>query len=149
MPTENQLKVSLDGILNEDFEYETLIQQIQKHSFDELVLDLSQVYRVNSMGIREWFNFIKALKGIARITLENCSTTFTQALIQIEEMAEGCHVHSIYLAVWCPSCEEDFDVLIHLEDLRANAAQEYPCPTDNRFCPADLWGIEGILKRQA
>ena len=147
--TEKYIRVQLNGGLNEDFPFKDLIAELKGKETLTLQLDLSQIQRINSMGIREWFNFLRALAWPSTIILSECSTIFTQALSQIKELAHKCFVTSCHLSVWCSSCEDDFDARIELNQNLLDQKVEFPCPRCGQVCAAEMWGIEDIVKKQA
>ncbi len=145
----SEVRVWLKGPLNEDFAYAELAEELQKCRHCFLRLNLKQVLRVNSTGIREWFNLMQTLSWPSLLILEDCSPAFTQALTQIEEMSLGCWVESCNLPVWCPSCEQEFELKIELTTPLLNQTIQIPCPDCSQQCRPDIEGIVQIVRQQA
>ena len=138
----------LEGIINEDFAFRELASQLRGREHLKLKLNLREIRRINSMGIREWFNFLKELSWPSAIILSECSLIFTEVLSQIEELGQGCYVETCYLSVWCDSCEEEFEVQMDLSLTLPQQPTTVPCPKCGAECRVETWSIEEIVRKQ-
>ena len=146
--TQQETAVYLEGIVNEEFAYRDLATELRGRETIPLKLNLKEVRRINSMGIREWFNFLKELSWPQNIILCDCSLIFTEVLSQIEELGHGCIVDSCYLPIWCENCEEEFPVRMSLNLPLAQQPREIACPECSSMCPIETWSLDDIFTKQ-
>ncbi|MGK5095082.1 hypothetical protein WDW89_24115 [Deltaproteobacteria bacterium TL4] len=142
------ITVALNGIINEEFDYKQLANELKEANVETLRLNLQNIRRINSMGIREWFNFLKEVAWSGSVVLSECSLIFTEVLSQIEEMGHGSTIESCYLPVWCNDCEEEFELRIDMTVSLSQQPQEVLCPDCSAVCPVEIWSIEEIIQRQ-
>lgn len=94
-----------------------------------IVVDLGGVTRINSCGVREWLNFVGALKERARtLVLERCAPVIVTQLNTIYNFTGGGAVRSVLGPYYCPDCDAEENRLIDL----AQGAQSLP---DTIACP--------------
>jgi hypothetical protein len=107
------LWAELSGDITEDSDFSAVLNEKPVL----LTLDLGGIKRINSTGVREWINFMNALKKDgARIVFERCSVAIVQQLNMIANFAGGAEIQSIFAPYICPSCDAEESKLI---DLRA------------------------------
>jgi hypothetical protein len=119
-------RFELAGEITEESDFAPLVQSLPSAS----TLDLAEVRRINSCGVREWLNFVTALsKAGKQIVLERCSVPMVAQMNMITNFRGEARVVSIFAPYHCPSCDEDHDKLI---DLAGNNEPELegavPCP---------------------
>jgi len=93
-----------------------------------VVLDLSDVRRINSSGVREWMNLMMELhrKGL-EVTLEACSPAIVSQLNKITNFAASAKVKSVLAPYVCDACVREHHVLVPVEpDVRI--ATTLACP---------------------
>ncbi len=137
--------ISLSGKINEDSAFKELLQEIRKRNVKALAFNLKDVRRVNSMGVREWFSFLRQLSWPIPVPLEECSVSFQQALSPIEDFSQTCLVNSLYLDMFCPSCHAEFDIKVELT-MPVDMDAEFECPECNNMCQAEMWRVESLCK---
>ena len=99
----------------------------------EVVLDTAGVTFVNSVGVREWIRFVRALhtRGTA-IALERVADVLMTQINMIPELARHAVVRSFHAQYVCPACGAEaaplVDAVAHAEELRALRAPPLPCP---------------------
>lgn len=97
------------GDITEDSEFSAVLNEKPVL----LTLDLGGIKRINSTGVREWINFINALKKEgARIAFERCSVAIVQQLNMIANFAGGAEIRSVFAPYICPSCDNEESKLI-------------------------------------
>src|SRR5688572_3056912 len=66
-------------------------------------VDLGGVSRINSCGVREWLNFVTALKATGRkLILERCAPVIVTQLNTIYNFTAGGTVRSVLGPYYCP-----------------------------------------------
>ena len=91
-------------------------------------VDLAGVSRINSCGVREWLNFVTALKSSGRkLILERCAPVIVTQLNTIYNFTGGGTVRSVLGPYYCPECDQEEN---HLVELGTAAAmpQVLTCP---------------------
>ncbi len=97
----------------------------------KVTLNLSEITRINSTGVREWINFVSALqKAGTRIVLEQCSVAIVQQLNMISNFRGGGQVTSVYSPYFCESCEAEHTRLLTLAPgKKPDLNEPFNCPT--------------------
>ncbi|MCC6812068.1 MAG: hypothetical protein IT381_31895 [Deltaproteobacteria bacterium] len=120
------LWAELSGDITEDSEFNAILSEKPLL----LTLDLAGIKRINSTGVREWINFMTALrKDGARINFERCSVAIVQQLNMIANFADRAEVHSVFAPYICPSCDTEEAKLV---DFKANPTPDLEAPV---ACP--------------
>jgi eukaryotic-like serine/threonine-protein kinase len=104
----------------------------------KIVVDLSKVLLVNSLGLRTWIQFLRAARGKAQVILRGCSEPVVGLLNMVTNAAEGATVESFYAPFECESCGDERSVLIDVQrDLGQGDQPEFPplpCPKCGGKC---------------
>ncbi len=97
---------SLVGSVRESFDYEPILERVR----GVCVLNLMEVNRLTSFGIRQWLEMIPRLRDKAdRIVLSQVSVPFVNQIVTIPTMAEGVEIESLMVPYRCRSCVNTFD----------------------------------------
>jgi hypothetical protein len=74
-----------------------------------LVVDLGEMDRINSIGVRTWMNFVKAReKAGAALTIERCSPMMVGQITMITRfMGSQAHVKSLLVPYFCKKCQRE------------------------------------------
>lgn len=99
----------------------------------DVTIETSGVGFVNSIGMREWVQLIRALRARGTVTLEAVSD---RLMVQMNLLAEfrsnGVRIASFHAACLCPACGREaaplIDAVAHAADLRALRTPPLPCP---------------------
>lgn len=104
---------SIEGAITEDADFRHLLQT----SGPELELDLSKVTRINSCGVREWLNFVRALEEQGRrLVLWRCSSSVVGQLNLIYNfLGKNGEVRSVMAPYVCDACGHEEDRLVRLD----------------------------------
>jgi len=102
------LRLNFAGTIDEDVTF----PKVEDGSQQKIVLDLKDIKTINSVGIREWLNWIKPLSEKYEIVLENCP----KAMVFQFNMVEGflpakAKVTSFFVPFYCESCDREDNVL--------------------------------------
>jgi hypothetical protein len=96
-----ELVISLFGNIHEDSEFPPIAKLPAK-----VRIDLAEVKSINSIGIREWLNWIKPIAAASRITLEKCPKAIVFQLNMVEGfLPENAWVSSFCVPFFCETCE--------------------------------------------
>lgn len=101
--------VDLGGNINEEVDLAPL-----KQLPGPLVLDLSMINRINSLGVRDWIDFVhdREAAGID-LVFDRCSPAMVTQISMISNfMGARSRVRSILVPYLCPACSHE-----HLEQL--------------------------------
>ena len=99
----------------------------------DVVLDTGAVTFVNSIGMREWMRFVRALRERGSlVTLERVADVLMTQINLIPELARNVTVASFHAQYLCSRCGGEtaplVDAIAHASDLRELRAPKLPCP---------------------
>ena len=120
--------VKLSGVIDEDNELADLTENIPGSM---VVIELGEVERINSCGVRDWVNWLSALeaKG-ADIVLIKCSPAIVAQINLVNNFTGNGSVKSFYVPYFCPECDEE-------KVLLSEAAEMGPPPHEPPVCRCD------------
>ncbi len=97
---------------------------------ERVVLNLSEVQRINSCGVREWIGFLQRLSSKAtKVELERCSPVMVRQLSMIATMRGDAAVTSILVPYFCEACDDERTLPLELQPGRRPTLDECaPCP---------------------
>lgn len=111
--TENgsNLTLAFTGTIDEDVEFPA----VEAGKYQNITLDLKGIKAINSVGIREWLNWIRPLAEKSNFTLENCP----KAMVFQFNMVEGflpprSKVASFYVPFYSESADQEENVLFQV-----------------------------------
>lgn len=100
-PEATQVKVI--GNITEFADFAALVKQLK--DCKKVRLDLSQVERINSCGVREWINFVGPLSRSVDVVMEKCSPAIVGQVNVFRAFAGEAKISSIQVPFFCNSCE--------------------------------------------
>jgi anti-anti-sigma regulatory factor len=109
----------------------------------ELVIDAGGVTFINSIGVRHWVRFLRALAAAGvRVRLEPLSEVMVTQLNLVPDMAAGATVAAVLAPYACDACgaevSQRLDLAAHAAALRAGTPPVFPCAEcGNRLVLAD------------
>lgn len=111
--------LKLVGVVDEDNE---LVSLETKLSSGPLVLDLSEIDRINSCGVRDWVNWLGRIeKNGARPVFISCSPAIVAQINLVHNFTAGGIVKSFYAPYYCPRCEKEKLLRLETRDLLSQA----------------------------
>lgn len=121
--------LKLAGTIDESFDGKRLAATVDAAT---LVLDLGEIRKISSFGIREWVDFIGAVAARGRaIYLVECAPKVVDQLNMVGNFASPGRVYSFYLPYHCDYCDRDDRVLWQVdrdhEALRAGKPPQRAC----------------------
>ena len=119
--------VALKGHISEAANF-TALKQLPR----QLTIDLSEISRINSIGVREWSTFVREceLAGMD-LTFERCSPAIVSQMGMISNfMGMRSRVKSVLVPYLCTSCKfELLDVLELVARMPVKVAPTLRCPS--------------------
>src|SRR5689334_7611784 len=107
--------LKLVGVVDEDNE---LVSLENKLTGGPLVLDLSEIDRINSCGVRDWVNWLGRIeKNGARPVFISCSPAIVAQINLVHNFTAGGIVKSFYAPYYCPRCEKEKLLRLETRDL--------------------------------
>jgi ABC-type transporter Mla MlaB component len=119
------VSVLVSGAIDEDARLDRLAAQLVGAA--QVRLDLSQVRRINSCGVREWVRFMRSIPVTTKIVLAECSPTIVAQVNMISNFIGHAKIESVKAPFTCLGCgyEEDLSV----------SAKSPPPHFPERICP--------------
>jgi len=77
-----------------------------------VILDLADVRRINSAGVREWVNFVRNLPDVEAMEFVRCSPTIVNQLNMIYNFRGQAAVRTFFAPYLCEHCDVEVDVLL-------------------------------------
>jgi anti-anti-sigma regulatory factor len=98
-----------------------------------LAIDLSGVTYINSLGVRDWVTFLRALaRRDVTLTLERCAEVMVLQMNMIVDARGAARVASFYAPFACDACGWEGAALVETDEVApmvsAGRAPEIECP---------------------
>src|SRR5262245_39620858 len=133
--------VKLSGVIDEDNELGTLAEKL---GVGTAVIDVSEIERINSCGVRDWVNWLgKAEKGGAKVVMVECSPAIVAQINLVNNFTGNGVVKSFYAPYFCPNCDIEKVLLVETRDMHGQAPFKSPsCRCDECDGPMDFDDME-------
>lgn len=134
--------LKLSGVIDEDNELAGLEGKI---SGGPVVLDLAEIDRINSCGVRDWVNWLgRVEKGGAKMVFVNCSPAIVAQINLVHNFTAAGIVKSFYAPYYCPRCQKEKQLRLETRDLVSQApiSQAPTCRCDECDGPMEFDDIE-------
>jgi predicted Ser/Thr protein kinase len=95
----------------------------------EVKLDLSQVTRINSVGLRVWVDAARLRPADQRMVFDRCSMAMVSQINMIPLLTEGVQVRSILAPYHCPHCDVEAMEVLTVRELERGVAPLRTCTT--------------------
>jgi len=120
--------VKLGGVIDEDNELSDLVDKIPAGT---ALIDVGEIERINSCGVRDWVNWLGKLDGQgARSVLVECSPAIVAQINLVNNFTGNGVVKSFYVPYFCPECDEEKVLLVE-------TAEMGPAPHEPPTCRCD------------
>jgi anti-anti-sigma regulatory factor len=112
--------VKLGGVIDEDNELGDLTDRIPAGT---VVIDLSEIERINSCGVRDWVNWLTKVEkgtsngGSSRVVLVECSPAIVSQINLVNNFTGTGVVKSFYAPYYCPNCDREKVLLIEASEM--------------------------------
>lgn len=102
----------LKGVINEFAKFTPLFE----FEGSEMVLNLKDVTRINSTGVREWINALEKVDRSIEMYFEECPPIVVYQMTMIPNFTSRVKVKSVYAPYYCTECDNQEEILIDLRD---------------------------------
>jgi hypothetical protein len=124
-------RITLVGRIDENADLGALAAAVPPEG---ATLDLGGLTRINSIGVREWMDFVAGLAP-RKIRLERCAPVFVEQLNAIANFTGGAELASVLASFECENDGEVTNLEVTLEDARK---QNLPAPPTCKQCGATM-----------
>src|SRR5436190_8794698 len=120
--------VKLTGVIDEDNELGDLVDKIPPGT---AVIDLGEIERINSCGVRDWVNWLSKLEqNGTRSVLVECSPAIVAQINLVNNFTGNGVVKSFYVPYFCPECDEEKVLLVEAGDMGPPPHEPPTCRCD-------------------
>lgn len=120
--------VKLGGVIDEDNELGDLVDKIPSGT---AVIDLGEIERINSCGVRDWVNWLSKLESNGtRSVLVECSPAIVAQINLVNNFTGNGVVKSFYVPYFCPECDEEKVLLVEAGDMGPPPHEPPTCRCD-------------------
>jgi anti-anti-sigma regulatory factor len=120
--------VKLGGVIDEDNELGDLVDKIPNGT---AVIDLGEIERINSCGVRDWVNWLSKLETQGtRSVLVECSPAIVAQINLVNNFTGNGAVKSFYVPYFCPECDEEKVLLVEATDMGPPPHEPPTCRCD-------------------
>jgi anti-anti-sigma regulatory factor len=120
--------VKLGGVIDEDNELNDLVDKIPAGT---AVIDLGEIERINSCGVRDWVNWLSKLEtNGTRSVLVECSPAIVAQINLVNNFTGNGVVKSFYVPYFCPECDEEKVLLVEASDMGPPPHEPPTCRCD-------------------
>jgi anti-anti-sigma regulatory factor len=120
--------VKLSGVIDEDNELGELTEKIPSGT---AVIDLSEIERINSCGVRDWVNWLgRVEKQGSRVVLVECSPAIVAQINLVNNFTGTGVVKSFFAPYFCPNCDREKVLLIESGDMGTGPHKAPTCRCD-------------------
>jgi anti-anti-sigma regulatory factor len=106
--------VQLQGEIDENADFSELRRRLR----GAVVLELGEVRRINSCGVREWVNFVRELgatKEVTDVVFTHCSPAIVTQLNMIYNFRGQARVRSFLAPYVCQECDHETEKLLDVQ----------------------------------
>ena len=116
--------VKVSGVIDEDNDLGQLADRVAGST---AVIDLSEVERINSCGVRDWVNWLgKVEKKGAGVVLVECSPAIVAQINLVNNFTGGGVVKSFYAPYFCPTCDREKQLLVDASSFQGQTKFKAP-----------------------
>ncbi len=119
--------IKLGGVIDEDNELAELTEKIQPGT---AIIDLAEIERINSCGVRDWVNWLGRIESEASVVLVECSPAIVAQINLVNNFTGKGVVKSFYVPYFCPECDEEKVLLCEVREMG-------PAPHEPPTCRCD------------
>jgi anti-anti-sigma regulatory factor len=120
--------VKLAGVIDEDNELADLVDRIPTGT---AVIDLGEIERINSCGVRDWVNWLSRLEANkTRVVMVECSPAIVAQINLVNNFTGSGVVKSFFVPYFCPECDEEKVLLVEASDMGPPPHEPPTCRCD-------------------
>lgn len=110
--SQDLMSIALKGEINETSDFRSIF----RHS-GQVILDMAEVTRINSMGIQTWIEAARNASDELELIFDRCSLAVVSQLNMIPKFASTGRVSSIQAPYFCAGCETEVMELLTLDEI--------------------------------
>lgn len=118
--------VTLIGLINEDSEMSFKTLQGELHDDKIVIFNFSQVKSINSLGVRAWVSFLRAVEEGKQIEFKECTPDVIMQINMIPSFLGKAKVSSFYVNYICEVCNKKDKKLIETVQLNPHTIPKPP-----------------------
>ena len=130
--------VRLQGKMDEKFQG----AQLGRKLAGVVLIDLAEVFRITSFGVREWLAMLKAAKNVDEMYLVRCSDAIANQLATIRAFIGNATVGSFFAPYRCEHCGTSFNALLDSEYDQDALGQNIPPTVNCLRCNKETTGLD-------
>ena len=116
--------VKLSGVIDEDNELAELTDRIGQGT---TVIDLGEIERINSCGVRDWVNWLSKIeKNGAKPVLVECSPAIVAQINLVNNFTGSGVVKSFFAPYFCPQCDLEKVLLVETQEMMGQEPPRAP-----------------------
>lgn len=120
--------VKLAGVIDEDNELGELLDKIPAGT---AIIDLGEIERINSCGVRDWVNWLSRIESRgARPVFVECAPPIVAQINLVNNFTGSGVVKSFYVPYFCPECDEEKVLLVEAADMGSPPHEPPTCRCD-------------------
>lgn len=120
--------VKLSGVIDEDNELANIVERIPRGT---AVIDLGEIERINSCGVRDWVNWLSRLESQGtHVVLVECSPAIVAQINLVNNFTGNGMVKSFFVPYFCPECDEEKVLLVEASDMGPPPHEPPTCRCD-------------------
>lgn len=118
--------VELYGEIDDAADFAELASQLR----GVVVLQLGEVRRLSSVGVREWIEFVNGLDRVSELVFSHCSPAIVGQLGMVTGFRGPAEIRSFYAPYLCPACGAERPRLIDVQTHRPHPSRppRFDCP---------------------
>ena len=95
-----------------------------------ILINLRDVRRINSVGVRQWMDAMRAIPSTATVELVEARPPIVDQINMVAGFLGKAHLLSFYAPMVCPSCDHQEEIQLDVAACRAagGALPSNPCP---------------------
>jgi anti-anti-sigma regulatory factor len=121
---ENIQYVSIMGVIDEDNNLQELGERIGEGT---LILNLGNIERINSCGVRDWVNWLASIeKKGTKVIIVEASPAIVAQINLVNNFAGNAVIKSFFAPYYCNSCDKEKVLLIEANPWRTSTRPKRP-----------------------
>jgi hypothetical protein len=122
---DGKLTIALCGAIDEDTDLDAALAAIDQ----DVILELSGIHRINSIGVHRWVRSLGSLCGKFKVSVEACPYAMALQANVVRNFFAGAEIQSCLAPYFCAKCHRNLDMLIEAQELVSPGIPDKSCPT--------------------
>ncbi|MBA3452765.1 MAG: hypothetical protein H0T42_06730 [Deltaproteobacteria bacterium] len=134
-------RVTLSGAIDESSDLDGVFAKVT----GDMVINMKDVERVNSMGVHMWIPVMARLSAKNRVVIEEISYGFVFNANAVANLFGAARVVSCAAPYYCPSCKDHVMVKVTLDEVNASSGGAPAKRCAKCAAPMDFDELEGYF----